>query len=187
MQVAECRCCWASGKILVFHYRLGLSRCWAIRHLYGFKRRENGHICKCGSDHVSFWRVNVPSCHRLTMMHRWWLGFRLMGWQHSKSMQTDLPRLTCAHSHGSNLWELVRECHKALPVPEQLMSKGISDLLKHKPFLNWFCALGVDEIHLLYHWGLSFLVTLLQIEHVWARCPINVVTCVLSATVARIK
>jgi superfamily II DNA/RNA helicase len=43
----------------------------------------------------------------------------------------------------------------------------------------------VDEIHLLYHWGLSFRVTLLQIEHVRARCPANVVTCALSATVAK--
>ena len=41
---------------LVFNYRWGLSRCWAIRPLYGCKQRHNGlrsTICKYGSDHVS--------------------------------------------------------------------------------------------------------------------------------------
>ena len=95
-------------------------------------------------------------------------------------------RLAEARSHGSNPWELAREHVTMLCLsPEQLMSKGFSDLLEHKPFWNRFCALGVDEIHLLYYWGLSFRVTLLQIEHVRSRCPANVITCALSATVAK--
>ena len=69
--------------------------------------------------------------------------------------------------------------------PEQRMSKGFSDLLEHKPFWNQFCALGVYENHLLYYLGLSFRVTLLQIEHVRSRCPANVITCALSASVAK--
>jgi superfamily II DNA helicase RecQ len=97
-----------------------------------------------------------------------------------------MNRLAEARSHGSNLWELVHEHVTMLCLsPEQLASKGFSDLLEHKPFSDQFCALGVDEIHLLYHWGLSFQVTLLQIEHDRACCPANVVTCALSATVAK--
>jgi len=39
-------------------------------------------------------------------------------------------------------------------LPEQLISKGFADLLEYKPFWKRFCALGVDEIHLLYQWGM---------------------------------
>jgi len=52
--------------------------------------------------------------------------------------------------------------------PEQLISDGFAGLLEHKPFWNHFCALAVDEIHLLYSWGLSFRFVFQQIEFV--RC-----------------
>jgi hypothetical protein len=66
-------------------------------------------------------------------------------------------RLAEAHSHGSNLWELAHKHVTMLCLsPEQLTLKGFADLLEHKLFWNRFCALGVDKIHLLYHWGLSF-------------------------------
>jgi len=46
-------------------------------------------------------------------------------------------RLAEARSHGSNLWELACEHVTMLCLsPEQLMSKGFSDLLEHKPFWN---------------------------------------------------
>ena len=41
-----------SLRIIVCYYRWGRNRCWAIRTLYGFKRRNNGLICNYGSDHV---------------------------------------------------------------------------------------------------------------------------------------
>ena len=52
--------------------------------------------------------------------------------------------------------------------PEQLISKGFTDLLVHKPFTDQFCSLGVDKIHLLYSWGQSFHISLQQIGYVRA-------------------
>ena len=102
------------------------------------------------------------------------------------ALTINVNRLAKAHSHGSNLWELAHEHVTMLCLsPEQHMSKRFLDLLEHKPFWNRFCALRVDEIHLLYYLGLSFRVTLLQIEHVRSRCPANVITCALSASVAK--
>ena len=48
--------CSISCSLLVFNYRWGLSHCWAIWPLYGFKTRYNrlrSTICKYGSNHVS--------------------------------------------------------------------------------------------------------------------------------------
>jgi hypothetical protein len=69
--------------------------------------------------------------------------------------------------------------------PEQLISKGFADLLKHKPFCNQFCALGVDKIHVLYLWGTSFCLVFQQIEFIHLQCPPWIVTMGLSATVAK--
>jgi superfamily II DNA helicase RecQ len=68
---------------------------------------------------------------------------------------------------------------------EQLISKGFCDLLEHKPFWNQFCALRVDEIHLLYLWGTSFRLVFQQIEFIRLQCPPWIVTMGLSATVAK--
>ena len=69
--------------------------------------------------------------------------------------------------------------------PEQLVSTGFADLLQHKSFWKRFCALGVDEIYLLYMWGLSFRLVFQQIEFIRSRCPPWIVTMGLSATVAK--
>src|SRR5882762_4150011 len=70
-------------------------------------------------------------------------------------------------------------------LPEQLISKGFADLLEYKPFWKRFCALGVDEIHLLYQWGMSFRLVYQQIEFIRSQCPPWIVTIGLSATVAK--
>src|SRR5882762_1907158 len=70
-------------------------------------------------------------------------------------------------------------------LPEQLISKGFADLLEYKPFWKRFCALGVDEIHLLYQWGMSFRLVFQQIEYIRSRCPPWIITMGLSATVAK--
>ncbi|KAJ6529414.1 P-loop containing nucleoside triphosphate hydrolase protein [Mycena vulgaris] len=62
-----------------------------------------------------------------------------------------------ARIHGENLWIKARAGISMLILgPEQLISKGFQDLLKHEPFFDRVCALGVDEIHLLTMWGLAF-------------------------------
>ena len=121
-------------------------------------------ICKYRSDHVSFdasIMFVVPlyhhTCHDY-WLRQWGLGF----WQ----------------LWLSGMWAH----HNALPVPR---AAHVERLFRHKPFWNQFCALRVDNIHLLYHQGWSFQVTLLQIKHIWACCPTSVITCALSATVAK--
>lgn len=65
--------------------------------------------------------------------------------------------ISAARLRGEDLWITAREDVSMLCLsPEQLISKGFADLLEHKPFWNRFCALVVDEIHLLYLWGTSF-------------------------------
>ncbi|KAK6972304.1 ATP-dependent DNA helicase Q1 [Favolaschia claudopus] len=53
--------------------------------------------------------------------------------------------------------------------PEQLISKGFRDLLAFEPFYDRVCALGVDEIHLLVNWGMSFRKAFQQIGFMRAR------------------
>ena len=94
-------------------------------------------------------------------------------------------RILATRDKGDDLWKTAHEDVAILCLsPEQLISKGFTDLLVHKPFADRFCSLGVDEIHLLYSWGQSFCVSLQQIGHVWARCPDHVVMCAVSTTVA---
>ena len=68
---------------------------------------------------------------------------------------------------------------------EQLVSNGFAGLLEHKPFWNHFCVLAIDEIHLLYLWGLSFHFVFQQIKFVHSQCPPWIVCMALSATVAK--
>jgi hypothetical protein len=94
--------------------------------------------------------------------------------------------LSAARLRGEDLWLTAREGVSMLCLsPEQLISKGFADLLEHKPFWNRFRALGVDEIHLLYLWGMSFRLVFQQIEFVRSRCPPWIITMGLSATVAK--
>ncbi|KAJ6535894.1 P-loop containing nucleoside triphosphate hydrolase protein [Mycena sp. CBHHK59/15] len=51
----------------------------------------------------------------------------------------------------------------------KLISKGFRDLLAFEPFYNRVCALGVDEIHLLVYWGLTFRKAFAQIGHMRSR------------------
>ncbi|KIM89659.1 hypothetical protein PILCRDRAFT_1984 [Piloderma croceum F 1598] len=60
-----------------------------------------------------------------------------------------------------------------------------TSLLEYKPFWNRFCALTVDEIHLLYSWGLSFRFVFQQIKFVHSQCPPWIVCMALSATVTK--
>ena len=75
--------------------------------------------------------------------------------------------ISAARLQGEDLWTMVRKDVSMLCLlPEQLISKGFADLLKYKPFWKRFCTLGVDEIHLLYQWGMSFHLVFQQIEYI---------------------
>ncbi|KAJ6616538.1 P-loop containing nucleoside triphosphate hydrolase protein [Mycena sp. CBHHK59/15] len=69
-----------------------------------------------------------------------------------------------------DLWNSAREGISMLILgPEQLISKGFLDLLAFEPFYDRVCALGVDEIHLLVYWGLTFRKPFAQIGHMRSR------------------
>ncbi len=53
--------------------------------------------------------------------------------------------------------------------PEQLASPGFEGLLQHGVFKQRLCAMGVDEIHLLYSWGQLFRQAFRQLGFVRAR------------------
>ncbi|KAJ6576774.1 hypothetical protein B0H10DRAFT_1836638, partial [Mycena sp. CBHHK59/15] len=78
--------------------------------------------------------------------------------------------ISSARILGDNLWIKARAGVSMLILgPEQLISKGFQDLLKHEPFFDRVCALGVDEIHLLMMWGLGFRKAFTQIGFMRAR------------------
>ncbi|KAJ7465831.1 P-loop containing nucleoside triphosphate hydrolase protein [Mycena galericulata] len=78
--------------------------------------------------------------------------------------------IASARLRGENLWIRAREGISMLILgPEQLISKGFQDLLKHEAFFERVCALGVDEIHLLVIWGLAFRKAFTQIGFMRAR------------------
>ncbi|KAJ7242324.1 P-loop containing nucleoside triphosphate hydrolase protein [Mycena rebaudengoi] len=82
-----------------------------------------------------------------------------------------------------NLWIRAREGISMLILgPEQLISKGFQDLLKHEPFYDRVCALGVDEIHLLVMWGLAFRKALSQIGFMRSRFRSGIPVIGLTAT-----
>lgn len=65
--------------------------------------------------------------------------------------------VSAARIRGEDLWLRAREGISMLILgPEQLISEGFRGLLAFEPFFNRVCVLGVDEIHLLVQWGLSF-------------------------------
>ncbi|KAJ6587856.1 hypothetical protein B0H10DRAFT_1831207 [Mycena sp. CBHHK59/15] len=69
-----------------------------------------------------------------------------------------------------DLWNSAREGISMLILgPEQLISKGFLDLLAFEPFYDRVCALGVDKIHLLVYWGLTFRKPFAQIGHMRSR------------------
>ena len=94
--------------------------------------------------------------------------------------------ISAARLRGEDLWIVAREDVSMLCLsPEQLISKGFADLLEYKPFWKRFCILGVDKIHLLYQWGMSFRLVFQQIEYIRSRCPPWIITMGLSVTVAK--
>ncbi|KAJ7686991.1 P-loop containing nucleoside triphosphate hydrolase protein [Mycena rosella] len=84
---------------------------------------------------------------------------------------------------GENLWLKTRAGIAMLILgPEQLISKGCQDLLKHEPFLDRVCALGVHEIHLLTIWGLAFRKAFTQIGFMRPRFRSGIPMIGLTAT-----
>jgi hypothetical protein len=84
---------------------------------------------------------------------------------------------------GENLWIKARTGISMIILgPEQLISKGFQDLLKHEPFFDRVCALGVDEIHLLLMWGLDFRKSFTQIGFMRARFRSGIPMIGLTAT-----
>ncbi|KAJ6503469.1 P-loop containing nucleoside triphosphate hydrolase protein [Mycena vitilis] len=78
--------------------------------------------------------------------------------------------IAAARIRGEDLWAKAREGIAMLILgPEQLISKGFRDLLAFESFYDRVCALGVDEIHLLLSWGISFRKAFLQIGFMRAR------------------
>ncbi|KAJ6556881.1 P-loop containing nucleoside triphosphate hydrolase protein [Mycena sp. CBHHK59/15] len=88
-----------------------------------------------------------------------------------------------ARLRGEDLW--IKACAGISMIilgPEQLISKGFQDLLKHEPFFDRVCALGVDEIHLLLLWGLAFRKAFTQIGFMRAHFRSGIPMIGLTAT-----
>ncbi|KAJ7735334.1 P-loop containing nucleoside triphosphate hydrolase protein [Mycena metata] len=92
--------------------------------------------------------------------------------------------VTAARIAGEqDLWHRAREgiCTLILG-PEQLISQGFRALISIEAFYDRICVLGVDEIHLLVHWGLSFRKALLQIGFMHARLQVPPRTTIIGLT-----
>ncbi|KAJ7178225.1 hypothetical protein C8R46DRAFT_671790 [Mycena filopes] len=91
--------------------------------------------------------------------------------------------VAAARVHGEDLWAKARAgIFMVILGPEQLISKGFRDLLTHEAFYHRVCALGVDEIHLLVHWGLTFRKAFLQIGFMRSRFRSGIPIIGLTAT-----
>ncbi|RDX45573.1 P-loop containing nucleoside triphosphate hydrolase protein [Lentinus brumalis] len=82
--------------------------------------------------------------------------------------------LSLGRRGGQDLWKGARTGVSVLLLsPEQLASPGFEGLLQHGPFQRRLCALGVDEIHLLYSWGQVFRQAFRQLGYVRARMSLH--------------
>ncbi|KAJ6559822.1 P-loop containing nucleoside triphosphate hydrolase protein, partial [Mycena capillaripes] len=78
--------------------------------------------------------------------------------------------VAAARIRGEDLWVRAREGISMLILgPEQLISEGFRALLSFEAFYGRVCALGVDEIHLLVQWGLTFRKAFTQIGFMCSR------------------
>ncbi|KAJ7883569.1 P-loop containing nucleoside triphosphate hydrolase protein [Mycena leptocephala] len=78
--------------------------------------------------------------------------------------------VAAARMRNEDIWTRARTgISMVILGPEQLISKGFRALLAFEPFYDRVCALGVDEIHLLVQWGLSFRKPFLQIGFMRSR------------------
>lgn len=86
------------------------------------------------------------------------------------ALMINAESVASARLQKEDLWVKARQGISMLILgPEQLISKGFQDLLKHEAFFDRVCALGVDEIHLLVMWGLAFRKAFSQIGFMRAR------------------
>ncbi|KAJ6621934.1 P-loop containing nucleoside triphosphate hydrolase protein [Mycena sp. CBHHK59/15] len=82
-----------------------------------------------------------------------------------------------------DLWTRAQEGVSMLILgPEQLISPGFRALLSIDSFYDRICVLGVDEIHLLVQWGLTFRKAFLQIGLMRARLLPRTLVIGLTAT-----
>ncbi|KAJ7328427.1 P-loop containing nucleoside triphosphate hydrolase protein [Mycena albidolilacea] len=99
------------------------------------------------------------------------------------ALMINAETVASARLRREDLWTKAREAVSMLILgPEQLISKGFQDLLKHGPFFDRVCALGVDEIHLLVMWGISFRKAFTQIGFMRARFRSGIPIIGLTAT-----
>ncbi|KAJ7126642.1 P-loop containing nucleoside triphosphate hydrolase protein, partial [Mycena filopes] len=92
--------------------------------------------------------------------------------------------VTAARIAGEqDLWVRAQEGVSMLILgPEQLISPGFRTLIGLDSFYDRVCVLGVDEIHLLVQWGLSFRKAFAQIGLMRARLPPRTPVIGLTAT-----
>ncbi|KAI0358454.1 hypothetical protein OH77DRAFT_1578381 [Trametes cingulata] len=73
---------------------------------------------------------------------------------------------------GMDLWVVARSSINVILLsPEQLTSPRFDSLLQHPVFRGRVCAMGIDEVHLLYSWGQNFRKSYQQLGHARARFP----------------
>ncbi|KAI0713538.1 P-loop containing nucleoside triphosphate hydrolase protein, partial [Earliella scabrosa] len=91
-----------------------------------------------------------------------------------KSLVINSDSVSRARKDGRDLWVVARkEITVILLSPEQLATPGFDSLLQQPTFQSRLCAIGIDEVHLLYSWGQSFRKAYRQIGHVRARLPMR--------------
>ncbi|KAJ7056594.1 P-loop containing nucleoside triphosphate hydrolase protein [Mycena amicta] len=77
-----------------------------------------------------------------------------------------------AASQNQNIWDAaVDKPSVVILSPEQLRAEGFGQLLAQKIFFARIAALGIDELHLLFHWGKTFRPAFVHIGQVRHRLP----------------
>ncbi|KAJ7058622.1 P-loop containing nucleoside triphosphate hydrolase protein, partial [Mycena amicta] len=77
-----------------------------------------------------------------------------------------------AAARNQNLWDAaVDKPSVVILSPEQLRTEGFGQLLANKVFFARIAVLGIDELHLLFHWGKTFRPAFVQIGQVRHRLP----------------